>query len=183
MWHQKTKTEALLDSGATHNFMDKQAIQSLGLGTQVLPQALQINNVDGTINKEGSVTEYCNLWVQQGEQTIKMGFYIVTPRWAFVRLGLYEEWMQLLVLSFDTRTLGIVTLGPPGVWEGVVALPPIWRDSRWIRRERWEKRYNEYKARDERLREAAKEMRETGWRLKEDQNEVFWSWLVDLNTS
>jgi hypothetical protein len=32
--------------------------------------------VDGTINKEGSITEYCNLWVQQGEQTIKMGFYI-----------------------------------------------------------------------------------------------------------
>jgi hypothetical protein len=43
-------------------------------------------------------------------------------------------------------------------------------------------RGDEYKARDERLREAAKEMKETGWRLEEDQNGDFWSVLVDLYT-
>jgi hypothetical protein len=63
MWHKKTKTTALLDSGATHNFIDKQTISSLGLGTRTLPHPLQVNNVDGTINSEGSITQYCNLWI------------------------------------------------------------------------------------------------------------------------
>jgi hypothetical protein len=63
MWHKKTKTTALLDSGATHNFIDKQAITSLGLGTRALPHPLQVNNVDGTINSEGSITQFCNLWI------------------------------------------------------------------------------------------------------------------------
>jgi hypothetical protein len=99
MWHQKTKTEALLDSGATHNFVDKRAIQSLGLGTQILPHALQINNVDGTINKERAVTEYCNLWVQQGKHTMKMGFYIANLGCDHVILG--HPWFKAFNLTID----------------------------------------------------------------------------------
>jgi hypothetical protein len=76
MWHKKTKTEALLDSGATHNFIDSQAITALGPGTRNLPQALQVNNVDGTINQAGSITQYCNLWIKQGDKTVKLGLYI-----------------------------------------------------------------------------------------------------------
>jgi hypothetical protein len=63
MWHKKTKTSALLDSGAMHNFIDKRAITSLGLGTRTLSHPLQVNNVDGTINSEGSITQFCNLWI------------------------------------------------------------------------------------------------------------------------
>jgi hypothetical protein len=37
MWHKKTETTALLDSGAMHNFIDKWAVTSLGLGTRTLP--------------------------------------------------------------------------------------------------------------------------------------------------
>jgi hypothetical protein len=33
LWHKKTKTEALLNSGTTHNFIDSQAIKALGMGT------------------------------------------------------------------------------------------------------------------------------------------------------
>ena len=76
MWHQKTYTEALLDSGATHNFIDKRAVKKLGLGTCNLPHTLRVNNVDGTENQVGSITEYCNLWLQQGSHIIKQGFYI-----------------------------------------------------------------------------------------------------------
>jgi hypothetical protein len=32
MWHKKTETKALLDSGATHNFIDERAVKTLGLG-------------------------------------------------------------------------------------------------------------------------------------------------------
>jgi hypothetical protein len=76
MWHKETKTEALLNSGATHNFIDAQAITLLGLGTQDLPQTLQVNNVDGTINQARGITQYCNLWVRQGDKTVKLGFYV-----------------------------------------------------------------------------------------------------------
>jgi hypothetical protein len=76
MWHKKTETTALLDSGATHNFIDKRAVTSLGLGTRTLSHPLQVNNVDGTINSEGSITRFCNLWIRQGGKTVKLGFYI-----------------------------------------------------------------------------------------------------------
>ena len=76
MWHQTTKIEVLLNSGATHNFINKWAITKLGLGTRNLQRQLQVNNVDGTLNCEGNITQYCNLWVLQGQQMVKMGFYV-----------------------------------------------------------------------------------------------------------
>jgi hypothetical protein len=59
-----------------YNFIDKHAITSLGLGTHPLPHSLQVNNVDGSINSEGSITQYCNLWICQGTKTVKLGFYV-----------------------------------------------------------------------------------------------------------
>jgi hypothetical protein len=38
MWHKKTEVETLLDSGATHNFIDERAVKTLGMGTHDLPQ-------------------------------------------------------------------------------------------------------------------------------------------------
>jgi hypothetical protein len=46
------------------------------MGTWLLPNPLQVNNVDRTINQEGSITRYCNLWLKQGNKTVKLGFYI-----------------------------------------------------------------------------------------------------------
>jgi hypothetical protein len=76
MWHKKTETKVLLDSGATHNFIDKRAVNSLGLGTRSLPHPLQVNNVDGSLNQEGNITQYCNLWICQKDKTVKLGFYV-----------------------------------------------------------------------------------------------------------
>jgi hypothetical protein len=76
MWHKETKTTALLDSGATHNFINKHAVTSLGLGTHSLPHPLQVNNVDSSINSKGSITQYCNLWIRHGDKTVKLGFYV-----------------------------------------------------------------------------------------------------------
>src|SRR6202012_4777374 len=60
-WHQTTETLVLLDSGATHNFIDERAVNKLSLGTKSLPQPIQVNNVDSTHNQSGAVRRYCNL--------------------------------------------------------------------------------------------------------------------------
>ena len=76
MWHKMTKIEALLDCGATHNFIDPCTIKSLAMGTNPLKQALIVHNVDGTINQGGTITHYCNLWVRRGTHVKKLGFYV-----------------------------------------------------------------------------------------------------------
>ena len=51
MWHKTTQIEALLDCGATHNFVNPHAIKTLFMGINPLKQPLIVHNVDGTINK------------------------------------------------------------------------------------------------------------------------------------
>ena len=76
MWHRTTKLEALLDCGATHNFINPRTIKTLAMGTNLLKQPLLVHNVDGTINQGGTITSYCNLWVWRGTQVEKLGFYV-----------------------------------------------------------------------------------------------------------
>ena len=72
MWHKMAKVLALLDSRATENFIDKQTVATLGLGIRTLTQPLSIHNVDGTMNQEGQITQYCDLWVRQDKQNTKL---------------------------------------------------------------------------------------------------------------
>src|SRR5713101_5981049 len=59
------KTEfALLDSGATENFLDSKTVTKLRLPTQKLETPRTIYNIDGTNNKAGSITRKCQLKVQ-----------------------------------------------------------------------------------------------------------------------
>ena len=76
MWHKTTKIEALLDCGATHNFIDPCTIKALAMGTNPLKQPLIVHNINGTVNQEGTITHYCNLWVRKGTQVKKLGFYV-----------------------------------------------------------------------------------------------------------
>jgi hypothetical protein len=99
MWHKMTKLEALLDCGATHNFIDPRMISSLNMGTQLLPQPLIVRNVDGTINRDGTFTRYCNLWVRQGEQEERLGFYVANLGRDRIILG--YPWFKLYNPSFD----------------------------------------------------------------------------------
>ena len=75
MWHKMTTTEVLLDCGMTHNFIDPCAVKTLGIGTKELRIPLTVNNVDGTVNRDGTITHFCNLWARQGPRTKKLGFY------------------------------------------------------------------------------------------------------------
>ena len=102
MWHKTTSIEALLDCGATHNFIDPRTIQTLAMGTKPLRQPLIVKNVDGTINRGGTITHYCNLWVRKGPHTEKMGFYVANL--GRDRLILGYPWFQKFNPTFDWNT-------------------------------------------------------------------------------
>jgi len=58
----------LLDTGATDNFIDQTTVDKLRLGTKRLPYARKVFNVDGTLNRSGTITKACDLLVVQGNK-------------------------------------------------------------------------------------------------------------------
>jgi hypothetical protein len=52
---QTTNEQGLLDSGATHNFVNIRTIICLGIGTKRLKRPRTVTNVDGTTNQAGQI--------------------------------------------------------------------------------------------------------------------------------
>ena len=105
MWPKTTKIKALLDCGATHNFINPRTIKILAMGTNPLKQLLIVHNANGTINQGGTITHYCNLWVRRGIQVEKLGFYVANLGQDHLILG--YPWFKRLNPNFnwDTNTL------------------------------------------------------------------------------
>jgi hypothetical protein len=53
--------QALVDSGATDNFMHAAFAARMGLGLKELPTPKKIFNIDNTTNKSGKITHYLDL--------------------------------------------------------------------------------------------------------------------------
>ena len=102
VWHKQTETSTLLNSRATHNFIDTRAIKSLGLGTRILTHPRIVHNVDGTINQVGTITRYCNLWIQQGEKTNKLVFFVANLGHDRIILG--HPWFKAHNPTIDWTT-------------------------------------------------------------------------------
>jgi hypothetical protein len=69
-------SEALVNSGATENFMDKRALRRLGVGRIRLGQSKKVRNVNGTLNQAGEITHFCILKTKLGEREKAQKFYI-----------------------------------------------------------------------------------------------------------
>ena len=67
---------ALLDTGATENFIDYKTVARLRLGTQKLTIPRPVFNVDGTNNRHRTITHACDLMVKQGNRKEWQRFYI-----------------------------------------------------------------------------------------------------------
>ena len=67
---------ALLDSGASENFLDKKVWKSLGIGRVRLERPIPVHNVDGTENRNGEIRHYCWLRVRLKGRNEKMKFYL-----------------------------------------------------------------------------------------------------------
>jgi hypothetical protein len=68
--------KALVDSGATKNFIDWQLAKALKVQTTLLPRPRKVYNVDGMENKAGVIERHVKLRVRQGDkervQTLKI---------------------------------------------------------------------------------------------------------------
>ena len=92
----------LLDCGATHNFIDPHAIKTLSMGTNPLQQPLLVHNMDSTVNRDSTITHYCNLWVRRSKQVEKLGFYVANLGRDCIILR--YPWFQKFNPQFDWST-------------------------------------------------------------------------------
>ena len=67
---------ALVDSGATENFMNLQYARYLQLPIRRLPEPRKLFNVDGTQNKAGVLEYYTDLNVQTGGNRTCLRFFL-----------------------------------------------------------------------------------------------------------
>jgi hypothetical protein len=59
---------ALLDSGATENFMNLEYTKYLRMPIQCLKEPRKLFNIDGTLNRSGELQFFMDLQVQTGSQ-------------------------------------------------------------------------------------------------------------------
>ena len=74
--HKWDKATALLDSGATENFIQEAYAWQLKLPIKCLPYTQPVYNIDGTLNKNGHIHSYTNPEMQTGQQRTKLHFFL-----------------------------------------------------------------------------------------------------------
>jgi predicted aspartyl protease len=111
---------ALVDSGATENFVDVRTTERWGMPRKKLFKPRPIVNVDGTENKAGAVTEACILEIKhQGLQKLQR-FYVTDLGFDRVLLG--YPWLSTFNPRIDWHA---------GTVEGRVILKTI--ANAWVR--------------------------------------------------
>jgi hypothetical protein len=73
---KRTEAIALLDSGATENFMELKYAEWSQLPVKRLPEPRQLLNVDGTENRMGKLQFHTDLKVQTGTQYTTLRFFL-----------------------------------------------------------------------------------------------------------
>jgi hypothetical protein len=74
--NKRAETPALLDSGATENFINHQYASQLHLPVKRLATPRKIYNVDGTTNRKGDIRFFMDLEVRTGERRTNMRFFL-----------------------------------------------------------------------------------------------------------
>lgn len=74
--NKKAQTEALVDSGATANFIDRDFVETKKLVTTKLQKPIEVKNVDGTLNKTGSICKYVHAFLEIRNHKSTQTFYV-----------------------------------------------------------------------------------------------------------
>ena len=64
------ETKALLDTGAGGKFIDQNFVLANRIQTSKLEKPITVYNVDGTKNKQGTITQYAEVNLQIGDKTM-----------------------------------------------------------------------------------------------------------------
>jgi hypothetical protein len=117
--YNMANVKALVDSGATDNFMHPNFARRMKIGQQELDKPKNIYNIDDTTNKAGQITHYLNLAVTTGGKTKEMRFLITNIGREDVLLGYpwlstYEPCFSWKHGTIDESNLPIVlrTINP-----------------------------------------------------------------------
>ena len=62
--YESVETLALIDSGAGGKFINRKYVEQLRLPVQTLEKPIMARNIDGTLNKTGTITSYVDLMVK-----------------------------------------------------------------------------------------------------------------------
>jgi len=73
---KRAEALALIDLGATENFMNLEYAKYLQLPIKCLEELRSLFNVNGTTNKSGSLQFYTDLQVQTGTQRTNLRFFL-----------------------------------------------------------------------------------------------------------
>jgi hypothetical protein len=94
--------KALVDSGATDNFMHPAFAKRMGLGLQELPTPKKIFNIDNTSNKSGMITHFLDLNVQTNGINKEMRFLVTDIGHEELLLG--YPWLATFEPKFNWRS-------------------------------------------------------------------------------
>jgi hypothetical protein len=73
---KRAETVALLDLGATENFMNLKYAKYLHLPIKTLQQPRKLFNVDGTQNRAGELKYYINMNSRTGKQQTNLRYFL-----------------------------------------------------------------------------------------------------------
>ena len=74
--HEARSVKALLDTGATGLFIDREYVKSNRIATRKLSRPIPVRNVDGTLNESGSITEVVDLILRYNGHTERALFCV-----------------------------------------------------------------------------------------------------------
>jgi hypothetical protein len=111
--YSKADIKALVDSGATDNFIHPRFVKRMGMGTRQLEKPKRIFNIDNTNNRAGQITHYLDLDVQTNGIYKEMRFLITDIGNEDILLGypwlaVYEPKFSWRHGTIDERNLPIV---------------------------------------------------------------------------
>jgi hypothetical protein len=102
--------KALVDSGATNNFIHPRFAERMRLGTKKLTQPHKIWNIDGTQNKGGLLNEYIDLDIQTKHIHKEMRFLVTDLGGEDIILG--YPWLSMFEpqITWQTATINVSAL-------------------------------------------------------------------------
>jgi hypothetical protein len=108
---QTTEEQGLLDSGATHNFIDIRTIIHLGIGIRKLKTPRTVTNVDGTANRARQINQYAYLLFEYNGKAKNLPVFVTNLERDRIILGLpwFQE-LEPIICWKQGRLLGDLTV-------------------------------------------------------------------------